>query len=83
MAPSSRSGARCTRESIAAIRCWRGVPGITMNADLKNRILGEARFLRAIYYFYLVNIYGPVPVLTEPKNADQLQITQSASSVGL
>ena len=53
------------------------VPGITMNADLKTRILGEARFLRAMYYFYLVNIYGPVPVLLEPKNADQLQIAQS------
>ena len=53
------------------------VPAIAMNADLKNRILGEARFLRAVYYFYLVNIYGPVPLLLEPKNADQLQITQS------
>ncbi|WP_420146663.1 RagB/SusD family nutrient uptake outer membrane protein [Spirosoma sp.] len=53
------------------------VPAISMDANVKNRILGEARFLRAMYYFYLVNIYGPVPLLLEPKNADQLQITQS------
>ena len=53
------------------------VPTITMADDLKARILGEARFLRALNYFYLVNIYGPVPVLLEPKNADQLQIEQS------
>ena len=54
------------------------VPTINMAADLKARILGEARFLRALNYFYLVNMYGPVPVLLEPKNADQLQIEQSS-----
>ena len=53
------------------------VPAINMSATVQNRILGEARFLRALYYFYLVNIYGPIPLLLEPKNADQLQITQS------
>ena len=53
------------------------VPAIKMNTSVQNRILGEARFLRALYYFYLVNIYGPVPLLLEPKNADQLQIAQS------
>lgn len=53
------------------------VPTINMDATVKNRILGEARFLRALYYFYLVNIYGPIPLLLDSKNADQLQITQS------
>lgn len=53
------------------------VPGIAMTEAVKTRFLGEARFLRAMYYFYLVNIYGPVPLLLEPKNADQLQIPQS------
>ncbi|MRS60301.1 RagB/SusD family nutrient uptake outer membrane protein [Larkinella terrae] len=53
------------------------VPAINMNATVQSRILGEARFLRALYYFYLVNIYGPIPLLLEPKNADQLQIPQS------
>ena len=31
--------------------------------DLKERILGEARFLRALYYFHLVKIYGAVPII--------------------
>ncbi len=53
------------------------VPAISMDATLKNRILGEARFLRALNYFYLINLWGPVPLLLEPKNADQLQIAQS------
>jgi hypothetical protein len=33
--------------------------------------------LRAYYYFYLVNIFGPVPLILEPKNAQELQIPQS------
>jgi hypothetical protein len=32
-----------------------------LNASLKNRILGEAKYLRALYYFRLVRIFGGVP----------------------
>jgi hypothetical protein len=53
------------------------VPPIGMDEALKGRILGEAKFLRAWYYFQLVNIFGDVPVVLEPLNADQLQIPQS------
>ena len=53
------------------------VPEIDMDPDLKSRILAEAQFLRAYYYFTLVNIFGDVPVILEPLNADQLQIAQS------
>ncbi|MBO0931603.1 RagB/SusD family nutrient uptake outer membrane protein [Fibrella aquatilis] len=56
------------------------VPAINMDATLKNRVLGEARFLRALNYFYLVNIYGDVPLILEPLNADKLQVTQSPVS---
>ncbi|MDR3267931.1 MAG: RagB/SusD family nutrient uptake outer membrane protein [Tannerella sp.] len=30
---------------------------------LRSRLLGEARFLRALYYFYLVQLYGDVPLI--------------------
>ncbi len=53
------------------------VPAIAMDEALKSRILAEAHFLRANYYFTLVNIFGDVPVILEPLNADQLQIPQS------
>src|SRR5687767_14562500 len=56
------------------------IPAITMNEDLKMRILAEAKFLRAYYYFTLINIFGDVPLLLEPKNADQLQIPQTSVS---
>lgn len=42
------------------------VPGITMDATIKNRCLGEASFLRALYYFYLVRAFGDVPLVTTP-----------------
>jgi hypothetical protein len=38
------------------------VPGIEMNAALRDRIVGEARFIRALMYFNLVNLYGNVPL---------------------
>jgi hypothetical protein len=37
------------------------IPAIDMDESLKTRILGEAKFLRAWYYFNLVTIFGDVP----------------------
>lgn len=54
------------------------IPPIEMDADLKARILAEAKFLRAWYYFTLVDIFGEVPIVLEPLNADELQIEQSS-----
>jgi hypothetical protein len=34
---------------------------------LKNRILGEAKFLRGLYYFILVRLFGDVPLITVPQ----------------
>src|SRR5438270_2544938 len=34
------------------------VPGISMDATLRSRIVGEAQFIRALLYFNLVNLYG-------------------------
>src|SRR5437762_7251271 len=53
------------------------VPSIEMNKNLQTRILAEAKFLRAHYYFELTNIFGDVPVVLEPLNPDELQIAQS------
>jgi starch-binding outer membrane protein, SusD/RagB family len=46
---------------------------IEMDADLKNRILGEAKFLRAYFYFNLVNIFGEIPLkLNPPLNESEI-----------
>lgn len=48
------------------------VPNITMDATLKQRYLGEAKFLRAMYYYHLVTLFGNVPlVLNTPVVGDK------------
>ncbi|GAB3823310.1 RagB/SusD family nutrient uptake outer membrane protein [Hymenobacter jeollabukensis] len=54
------------------------VPGISMTESIRKRCLGEAQFLRALYYFHLVRIYGDVPlILTPPKSAAEALIARS------
>ncbi|TAN16708.1 MAG: RagB/SusD family nutrient uptake outer membrane protein [Chitinophagaceae bacterium] len=48
------------------------VPGMNINSSLKERILGEAHFLRALYYFILVRYFGSVPLLTQPTSPKNL-----------
>jgi len=41
------------------------VPNIEMEAGLRDRYIGEARFLRAYYYSILLRAFGDVPKVTE------------------
>lgn len=41
------------------------------NDDLKERLLGEAHFLRAYYYHQLVRYYGGVPIIDRPYGLDE------------
>jgi starch-binding outer membrane protein, SusD/RagB family len=42
-----------------------------IDADLKARLLGEARFHRAYHYNYLVNLYGDIPLVLEPISIEE------------
>ncbi|MGA0558135.1 RagB/SusD family nutrient uptake outer membrane protein [Larkinella sp. VNQ87] len=39
------------------------IPGVAMNEAKKSRLLGEAYFLRGLYYFTLVTNFGDVPLI--------------------
>ena len=41
-----------------------------LTQKLKNRLLGEAHFLRAMYYFKLVRLFGGTALVTEPIMAE-------------
>lgn len=41
-----------------------GLANGTVSDSLKVQYTGEAKFIRAYCYFYLVNMYGPVPLIT-------------------
>src|SRR5690606_19763482 len=49
------------------------ISAIEMDESVKNRLLGEARFLRAYFYFFLVRTYGGVPIIERPLNPDEYQ----------
>jgi hypothetical protein len=42
------------------------VPSISMDDNLKKRYIAEAKFLRALYYYNLVTIWGNVPLVLQP-----------------
>jgi tetratricopeptide (TPR) repeat protein len=44
----------------------RGIPGAAIaDPSVSNRLLGESKFMRALFYFYLVQLYGDIPLRTE------------------
>jgi starch-binding outer membrane protein, SusD/RagB family len=46
--------------------CIAEIPAVTMDEAKKSQLLGQARFLRAFYYYNLVRIFGKVPLITSP-----------------
>jgi hypothetical protein len=53
--------------------------GIQMDASRKASVIAEAKFLRAYFYFQLVNIFGEVPLkLTPPINLDAINVGKSS-----
>lgn len=42
------------------------VPNIEMDNAEKERILGEAYFMRGLAHFYLLNMWGHIPLITKP-----------------
>jgi len=79
-------------DNAAALDIWRGpnpgilycntvlesVPNMDIDEDIKNRCIGEAKFLRAHYYFILVQLFGDVPLsLTPAQPGDDLYPTRT------
>jgi hypothetical protein len=48
-----------------------------VSAEVKNQLMGEAKFLRAYAYFYLINLYQDVPLLT----TTDVYVNSSASRI--
>jgi starch-binding outer membrane protein, SusD/RagB family len=59
------------------------IPAIDFDNALKARLLGETKFLRALYYFNLVRLYGDIPLILEYQkfvNASDYAIAKSPSA---
>lgn len=50
------------------------IPEISMDATEAQKLLAEAHFLRAWYYFQLVQMFGNIPLITEPVTLQSEQL---------
>jgi hypothetical protein len=66
-----------------ANQALRYLPELTISDSLKTRLIGEASFLRAYFYFNLVRSFGGVPRVTtvpDPTNASELEAARVRAS---
>ena len=58
-------------------------PDTVMSASLQNRLIGELKFLRAMYYFRLVRVFGGVPNVLTPiySDADWKQVRATKDEI--
>ena len=54
-----------------ANQCIDNIPTINMDATLRAQYVGEAKFLRALYYFRLQRTFNGVPLVLHPLTRDQ------------
>lgn len=54
------------------------VPAIDMNDNLKARILGEAKFIRAWFFYNLVTVFGNVPLVDHVLAPSEYGLPQSS-----
>lgn len=67
--------------TASANLCINNIPSMTMAEATKSALLGEAYFLRALYYYYLVQLYGEIPLITETINYSSPNLYPERSSV--
>lgn len=59
------------------------IPDIEMDDVLKDQLIGEAKFLRAYYYYNLVRIFGDVPLILDPIDLSSKELFPNRTSVEL
>ncbi len=57
------------------------IDGIAMPSDLRNQYIGEARFMRALMYFNLVQFFGDVPLIVREIKTEQEAYTYNREKV--
>ncbi len=56
-----------------------GVERPEMDEQLKARVVAEAKFLRAYYYFDMVRTFGGMPVIDKPLQLDELDMDRASA----
>ena len=76
------NGNPCHFEKIRDITRMTAIIGDIEKAEVlseakKNSFLGEARFLRGLTMYFLLHIYGPVPVILDPSLVGDIEAEQN------
>jgi len=76
---------RWTEPYVGINRANKIIEGVEGNEliseDVRNQIVGEAKFLRAMYHFNLAKVFGPIPVVTKILNPDEFTKPRDPLSV--
>ena len=56
------------------------LPDLTIEDDLKNRLIGESKFLRGLFYFRLVKMFGGVPLIKGVPNIQNQEDINAANT---
>ncbi|MBN9383883.1 MAG: RagB/SusD family nutrient uptake outer membrane protein [Chitinophagaceae bacterium] len=65
-------------QANALIEGLRNSTGVS--EDVRRQLLGEAKFIRAFWHFYLVNLYGDIPIVTSTDYKTNLAAPRSPVS---
>jgi hypothetical protein len=57
------------------------VPGISMDATMRSRIVGEAKFIRGLLYFNLENLFGNVPLVVAASTPQDQPATAAPAAI--
>ncbi len=67
------------RNANYAIKYIPGCPGLSDTE--KSQLMAQAKFFRALNYFYLVKMFGPIPLIDQPyESLDNLYIPRSTEA---
>ena len=58
-------------------------PDVQMADSLRNRYVGEAKYVRALLYFNLVRVFGDVPLVTEPNSLPSSPVLTLMTQISL
>ncbi|MCF8715624.1 RagB/SusD family nutrient uptake outer membrane protein [Joostella atrarenae] len=65
---------------VRANEVIQNVPNIDMDEELKKRVIGEAKFLRALFYFHLTNLFHDVPLVLVEQTIEESLVPRNPKS---
>ncbi len=79
--PSSGTYVNMYRGVFRANTVLKNLPDSPIDEEIKNRLMGEAYFLRGYFYFYLARVFGGVSIFDDPAKPSDFGTIQRGSLI--